>query len=91
MDSGCTVPGKLLHSFLQLQELEEFKRDGMQKLDTMERATSAASKDAQSYEAQLQGLHRQLKEAQAAVRVLEQDSEKVRRPLCMCATLGCLD
>lgn len=74
---------------LQLQELEEFKRDGVRKLDSMERLTSAASKDAQSYEAQLQGLHRQLKEAQAVVRVFEQDSERVctsaardRRELC---------
>lgn len=53
----------------------------MQKLDSMERISSAASKDAQTYEAQLQGMHRQLKEAQAAARVFEQDSEKVRSPV----------
>lgn len=52
----------------------------MQKLDSMERMSSTASKDAQTYEAQLQGMHRQLKEAQAAARVFEQNSEKVSNP-----------
>eukprot|EP00892_Ulva_mutabilis_P009660 jgi/Ulvmu1/7066/UM033_0126.1 len=72
----------------KLQELEDFKRGSIQKLDSMERVSSAASKDAQNYEAQLQGLHRQLREAQAAARVLEQDSEKVQADLARATTAG---
>lgn len=80
----CLPPGGVKQRHLQLQELEDFKRDGIQKLDSMERVTSAASKDAQNYEAQIQGLHRQLKEAQAAIRVFEQDSDKVSESLPYC-------
>ena len=52
----------------------------MRKVDSLERSASTASKGQQQYEAQLQGLERQVREAQAAKRVAEGDFQKA----CLC-------
>lgn len=57
----------------------------MKKVDTLERATTEASKTSQQYEAQLLGLQRQLKEAHVMTRLAESNLDKVRRrPPCSC-------
>ena len=70
-------------SVMQLADLDEAQRSGLKRVDNLERAATSASKTSQQYEAQLQALERQLKEAQAATRVAESDFTKVRSLACM--------
>jgi hypothetical protein len=65
-------------SATQLADLDDAKRSGMKRVDTLERAASCASKTSQQFEAQLQGLERELKEAHAATRLAEFDFQKAR-------------
>lgn len=72
---------------LQLTELGEHKSDSGRRIDELERACTAATKDAQQHEAQVSSLHRQLREAQVAVRNAEKEATHVRatrpwQPLC---------
>ena len=67
---------------MQLTDASEAQRSGLKRVDNLERQATTASKTSQQYEAQLQGLERQLKEAQAATRLAETDFTKAR----CCAT-----
>lgn len=49
----------------------------MRRIDELERACTAATKDAQQHEAQIASLHRQLREAQVAVRNAEKEADQV--------------
>ena len=62
---------------MQLTDLTEAQRSGQKRVDTLERATTNASKTSQQYEAQVQGLQRQLKESQAATRLAQAELDKV--------------
>ena len=46
-------------------------------MDELERACTAATKDAQQHEAQVSSLHRQLREAQVTVRNAEKEAATV--------------
>jgi hypothetical protein len=56
---------------MQLADLDEEKRSGLKKLDTLERVSSSASRSAQQYEAQIQALHQHVRDARAATRAAE--------------------
>jgi chromosome segregation ATPase len=70
--------------FVQLADLNEAKRSGLKKLDTLERVSTSASRSAQQYEAQIQGLQHHIRDAQAAARAAEADLAKVP---CSCSSL----
>jgi hypothetical protein len=71
--SATTARGLLL----QLTELGEHKSDSVRRIDELERACTSATKDAQQHEAQVSSLHRQLREAQVAVRNAEREADEV--------------
>jgi flagellar biosynthesis chaperone FliJ len=66
------------HGRMQLSELENTRTESLRKIDDLERASTATTKETQQYEAQIQSLQRQMREAQAALRVAEKDLDRVR-------------
>jgi hypothetical protein len=72
---------------MQLADLDEAKRSGLKKLDTLERVSCSASRSAQQYEAQIQALLQQVRDAQAATRAAEATLTKVIT-LRVCVSLG---
>jgi multidrug resistance efflux pump len=63
-----------------MAELEEHKKDSLRRIDELERACAVATKDAQQHESQVSSLHRQLREAQVAVRNAEKEADQVHVP-----------
>lgn len=62
---------------MQLAELDEHKTDSVRRIDELERACTAATKDSQQHEAQVSSQQRQVREAQVAVRNTEKEADQV--------------